>query len=58
MFLPQVYPAAGYSTEVRKQGGKVAVFNLDRSEGDEQSDFLFIGPAEETLPRALGFEGI
>ncbi|KAI0751397.1 DHS-like NAD/FAD-binding domain-containing protein [Daedaleopsis nitida] len=53
-----VYPAAGYAFEVKMQRGKVAVFNMDRSEGDRESDFLFIGPAEEALPRALGFEGI
>ena len=50
----QVYPAAGYAYEVKEHGGKVAVFNLDRSQGDEEADFLFLGPAEATLPRALG----
>ena len=45
----QVYPAAGYAAEVQFQGGKVAVFNLDRSDGDEDADFLFLGPCEETL---------
>jgi len=49
-----VYPAAGYAAEVQNQGGKVAVFNLERSEADEEADFLFLGPCEETLPRALG----
>ncbi|KAI0723340.1 DHS-like NAD/FAD-binding domain-containing protein [Earliella scabrosa] len=49
-----VYPAAGYAYEVKEHGGKVAVFNLDRSQGDEEADFLFLGPAEATLPRALG----
>ncbi|KAI0269260.1 DHS-like NAD/FAD-binding domain-containing protein [Gloeopeniophorella convolvens] len=49
-----VYPAAGYAYEVQKNGGKVAVFNLDRSEGDEDADFLFLGPCEERLPEALG----
>ena len=39
-------------------GGKVAVFNLDRSEGDEDADFLFLGPAETTLPKALGFRDV
>lgn len=50
----QVYPAAGYAYAVKENGGKVAVFNLDRSEGDEDADFLFLGPAETTLPKALG----
>ncbi|KZT26920.1 DHS-like NAD/FAD-binding domain-containing protein [Neolentinus lepideus HHB14362 ss-1] len=49
-----VYPAAGYAAKVQDNGGKVAVFNLDRSEGDEDADFLFLGPCEETLPEALG----
>ncbi|KAF8075820.1 DHS-like NAD/FAD-binding domain-containing protein [Lyophyllum atratum] len=49
-----VYPAAGYAEDVRENGGKVAVFNLERSPGDEEADFLFLGPCEETLPKALG----
>jgi NAD-dependent deacetylase sirtuin 5 len=39
---------------VQEQGGKIAVFNLERSEGDDEADFLFLGPCEETLPEALG----
>lgn len=31
----------------------MAVFNLERSSGDSDADFLFIGPCEETLPEAL-----
>lgn len=49
-----VYPAAGYAAEIQDNGGKIAVFNLDRSEGDEDADFLFLGPCEETIPTALG----
>ncbi|KAL0574425.1 hypothetical protein V5O48_007528 [Marasmius crinis-equi] len=49
-----VYPAAGYAAGVRSQGGKVAVFNLERSAGDRDADFLFQGPCEKTLPKALG----
>ncbi|OCH94259.1 DHS-like NAD/FAD-binding domain-containing protein [Obba rivulosa] len=49
-----VYPAAGFAYQVKENGGKVAVFNLDRSEGDHMADFLFLGPCEETLPKALG----
>lgn len=49
------YPAAGYAKVVsQSNGGQVAVFNLDRSNGDEDADFLFLGPCEETLPKALG----
>jgi len=49
-----VYPAASYASQVRKNGGKVAVFNLDRTRGDKHADFLFRGPCEKTLPEALG----
>lgn len=52
----QVYPAAGYAYEVQDNGGTVAVFNIDRSDGDQEADFLFLGPAEETLPKALGLQ--
>ncbi|GJE97569.1 NAD-dependent protein deacylase-like protein [Phanerochaete sordida] len=48
-----VYPAAGYAYEVADHGGKVAVFNLERTEGDDEADFLFLGPCEQTLPEAL-----
>jgi NAD-dependent deacetylase sirtuin 5 len=48
-----VYPAAGYAADIADNGGKVAVFNLQRSEGDEEADFLFLGPCEKTLPLAL-----
>ena len=30
------------------------MFNLDRSQGDEEADFLFLGGCEQTLPEALG----
>lgn len=50
----KVYPAASYADIVQSNGGKVAVFNLERSEGDEHADFLFLGPCEDTLPKALG----
>ncbi|THH11558.1 hypothetical protein EW145_g580 [Phellinidium pouzarii] len=52
-----VYPAAGYADTIQEHGGKVAVFNLDRSAGDEDADFLFMGPCERTLPEALGLQG-
>jgi len=48
-----VHPAASFQRTVRKNGGKVAVFNLERSSKDEEADFLFLGPCEETIPRAL-----
>lgn len=49
-----VWPAAGFALRVRRHGGKVAVFNLDRSEHDEDADFLFLGPCDTTLRSALG----
>lgn len=49
----QVYPAAGFAAEVSDRGGKVAVFNLERTDGDDEADFLFLGPCEQTLPDAL-----
>jgi len=49
----QVYPAAGYASDVAEHGGTVAVFNLDRSRGDGEADFLFLGPCAETLPQVL-----
>ncbi|KAF8324098.1 DHS-like NAD/FAD-binding domain-containing protein [Clavulina sp. PMI_390] len=49
-----VQPAASFAGDVQENGGTVAVFNLDRSEGDDEADFLFLGPCEETLPRIIG----
>ncbi|KAG8988163.1 hypothetical protein FRB90_002937 [Tulasnella sp. 427] len=51
-----VYPAAGFAEHVKAKGGKTAVFNLERSSGDKRATFLFLGPCEETLPRALGIQ--
>ncbi|KAL6301965.1 DHS-like NAD/FAD-binding domain-containing protein [Sparassis latifolia] len=48
-----VYPAAQYAWEIKARGGKVAVFNIARSDGDNDADFLFLGPCEERLPFAL-----
>lgn len=52
----QVYPAALYAPQVQENGGTVAVFNMDRSEGDTDADYLFLGPCEESLPEALGMK--
>jgi NAD-dependent deacetylase sirtuin 5 len=41
---------------VQQNGGVVAVFNIEPSEGDEYADFLFVGPCETTLGEALGIE--
>ena len=51
--IKQVYPAAGYASEIADNGGTVAVFNIQRSDGDEDADFLFLGPCEKTLPHVL-----
>ncbi|TFK62936.1 DHS-like NAD/FAD-binding domain-containing protein [Pluteus cervinus] len=48
-----VHPAAGFATQVKKSGGKIAVFNLERCSGDEDVDFLFQGDCSETLPRVF-----
>lgn len=48
-----VYPAAGFASRVKARGGRVAVFNMERSDGDEEADFLLLGPCEKTLPAAL-----
>lgn len=47
-----VWPAAGYTEQVKKRGGKVAVFNIDLPE-DDSSDWAFQGDAAEILPVAL-----
>ena len=49
----QVYPAAGFANRVAQRGGKIAVFNVAASAGDEDADWLFAGRAEETLMQAL-----
>jgi len=49
-----VQPAASYMYEVEGHGGKVAIFNVERTGGDDIADFLFLGPCEETIPEALG----
>lgn len=49
-----VQPAAGFPTQVKQHGGKVAIFNADHSKGDEEADFLFLGGCEETLSDVLG----
>lgn len=53
-FALQVHPAASFQEAVKKRGGKVAVFNLERSEGDDNADFLFLGSCDETLPNVFG----
>jgi len=52
-----VQPAAGIPAQVKQHGGKVAIFNVERSKGDEDADFLFLGGCEETLSEVLGVQG-
>lgn len=52
----QVHPAAKLAGIVKAAGGKVAVFNIDRSKRDEQADFLFLGSADVILPEALSMK--
>ncbi|KAM6494142.1 DHS-like NAD/FAD-binding domain containing protein [Amanita muscaria] len=49
-----VKPASEFPSQVKHHGGKVAIFNMNRSEGDEEADFLFLGGCEETLADVLG----
>jgi NAD-dependent deacetylase sirtuin 5 len=51
--VTQVLPASSFATQVKANGGKVAIFNLNRSNGDDKADFLFLGPCETTLIDAL-----
>ena len=46
-------PVAGFASQVKGHGGKVAIFNIDRSNHDEEADFLFLGSCDVTLPEAL-----
>ena len=39
---------------MKRHGGTVAVFNLEPSDGDKDASFVFLGPCETELPRALG----
>jgi NAD-dependent deacetylase sirtuin 5 len=41
---------------VKELGGKVVVFNMEDT--GEEADFLFLGPCEELLPKALGLSDI
>ncbi|KZP24683.1 DHS-like NAD/FAD-binding domain-containing protein [Athelia psychrophila] len=49
-----VFPAAQYAEDVRGNGGQVAVFNMEKTNGNGAAQFVFLGPCEELLPKALG----
>ncbi|KAF8916628.1 DHS-like NAD/FAD-binding domain-containing protein [Mucidula mucida] len=48
-----VRPASRIAGIVKRNGGKIAVFNVDRSNHDDEADFLFLGPCEVLLPQVL-----
>ncbi|EMD35003.1 hypothetical protein CERSUDRAFT_107041 [Gelatoporia subvermispora B] len=48
-----VHPAARFAKQVKEHGGRVAVFNVDRTKRDTDADFLFLGPCETTLTKTL-----
>ncbi|KAI0049884.1 DHS-like NAD/FAD-binding domain-containing protein [Auriscalpium vulgare] len=52
----EVYPAAGFADTAGENGAQIAYFNIERTDGDSEADFVFVGPCEETLPRAFGVE--
>ncbi|KAJ3539823.1 hypothetical protein NMY22_g4560 [Coprinellus aureogranulatus] len=53
-----VQPAAGFASQVKGHGGKVAFFNVERTEKDADADFVFVGSCDETLLKALGVEDV
>jgi len=55
LFSAQVSPAAEYAQKVAEGGGIVAVFNLQKTDGDDYAQYLFLGPYEETLLQVLEF---
>ena len=53
----QVYPAAGFAWQVKRNSGHVAVFNIEASAGTHSADFFFPGGCEIELPKAIGIDG-
>ncbi|PPQ71595.1 hypothetical protein CVT24_006455 [Panaeolus cyanescens] len=51
-----VQPAAGFASQVRDHGGKVAIFNMEGPRADEGYDFIFVGSCEKVLPKVLDIE--
>jgi len=48
-----VQPAASFAQDAKDNGARVAIFNIERTPGDEGADFVFLGPCEESLVVAL-----
>ncbi|KAF8509869.1 DHS-like NAD/FAD-binding domain-containing protein [Hysterangium stoloniferum] len=51
-----VQPAASFAQDAKDNGAQVAVFNIERTPGDTDADFLFLGPCEQSLLAAFGLE--
>ncbi|KAH7903263.1 DHS-like NAD/FAD-binding domain-containing protein [Hygrophoropsis aurantiaca] len=49
-----VQPASRIGGMVKEHGGKVAVFDIEKSNHAEEADFLFLGPCETKLKEVLG----
>jgi len=43
-------PRAGYASKIAQRGGIVAVFNIERSKGDENAHFLFLDYVRKLFP--------
>lgn len=53
-----VQPAASVGARVKRHGGQVAVFNIERSKNSDKADFLFFGPCETRLGEVLGIDEV
>ncbi|UZJ55072.1 hypothetical protein CBS101457_004392 [Exobasidium rhododendri] len=49
-----VNPAASFASQVQRQGGRTAVFNVEES--DVNADWFFRGNVEQTLAEALNLK--
>ncbi|TEB35261.1 DHS-like NAD/FAD-binding domain-containing protein [Coprinellus micaceus] len=49
-----VQPASDFASQVEGHGGKIAFFNIERTEKDKDADFAFVGSCDEILPVAIG----
>ncbi|KAK0189998.1 DHS-like NAD/FAD-binding domain-containing protein [Armillaria mellea] len=54
----EVLPSGIFGDIVRGNGGRVAVFNIEKTYTDRIAEFSFQGPCEETLVKAFGLEDI
>ncbi|KAK0213761.1 DHS-like NAD/FAD-binding domain-containing protein [Armillaria fumosa] len=54
----EVLPSGIFGDIVRGNGGRVAVFNIEKTYTDRIAEFSFQGPCEETLVKAFGLEDV